>query len=139
MAGAIYGTEGDDILFAKAKGSVIFGLGGDDTFIDGKGNDWFWGGNGADTFIFDTTDAKPPGSHQHDMVQDFNLAEGDVIVIDGVVIDSADDVDIFAAAGWDVRSYHGNIPENDSTVLINIETQYTLQIGGLFIDDYYIG
>jgi Ca2+-binding RTX toxin-like protein len=44
-----YGGDGNDVLVANAKGSVLHGMGGNDTLTGGAGNDTFDGGAGNDT------------------------------------------------------------------------------------------
>ena len=54
----VYGTAGNDIIFAGNAGQIVYGLGGDDlicggngkdTLYGGAGNDVLFGGNGKDT------------------------------------------------------------------------------------------
>ena len=45
----IYGTEGDDVIYAGNGGSLVFGLGGNDTIYGGNGKDCLVGGDGNDT------------------------------------------------------------------------------------------
>ncbi|MES2036951.1 MAG: S8 family serine peptidase [Pseudomonadota bacterium] len=44
-----YGGDGDDILIANAKGSLLYGMGGYDTLLGGIGNDTLVGGKGNDS------------------------------------------------------------------------------------------
>ncbi|MFZ6746051.1 S8 family serine peptidase [Undibacterium sp. JH2W] len=44
-----YGGDGDDILIANAKGSLLYGMGGNDTLLGGAGNDTLVGGKGNDS------------------------------------------------------------------------------------------
>lgn len=44
-----YGGDGNDVLIANAKGSVLHGMAGDDTLTGGAGNDTLDGGAGNDT------------------------------------------------------------------------------------------
>ena len=69
---ALYGEEGNDILWGGTKDDVIYGGNGDDVIIGGAGADTLFGGKGNDTFKFTST----CGS---DQLADFNLIEGDAI------------------------------------------------------------
>ncbi|MBI3729827.1 MAG: DUF4214 domain-containing protein [Burkholderiales bacterium] len=44
-----YGGDGDDVLIANAKGSLLYGMGGYDTLLGGTGNDTLVGGKGNDS------------------------------------------------------------------------------------------
>ena len=44
-----YGGDGDDMLIANAKGSLLYGMGGYDTLLGGIGNDTLVGGKGNDS------------------------------------------------------------------------------------------
>ncbi len=71
----VIGGTGDDQLSGGALGDVLFGGDGDDFINGGFGYDQVNGGAGADAFfhlgIFD---------HGSDWVQDYNAAQGDVLV-----------------------------------------------------------
>jgi hypothetical protein len=103
LMASIIGTSGVDALEGTPQGDSIFGLGsadtlhgraGDDVLRGGDGDDKLWGDagsdvlygdSGADEFHFESE----PGAR--DTVQDFEPAEGDVIVFenfgDGAYID----------------------------------------------------
>ncbi|MCE8545131.1 proprotein convertase P-domain-containing protein [Ruegeria pomeroyi] len=71
----LQGQEGDDVITGSAYSDLVFGGDGNDFVNGGFGHDRINGGSGADKFyhlgIFD---------HGSDWVQDYNAAEGDVLV-----------------------------------------------------------
>ncbi len=71
----VIGGTGDDALSGGALGDILFGSDGDDFVNGGFGHDRVNGGAGADEFfhlgIFD---------HGSDWIQDYDAAEGDVLV-----------------------------------------------------------
>ena len=71
-ADVLYGGEGDDTLY---------GLYGDDVLHGGAGADNLYGGAGSDRFTFDSVSA----FDAIDTVQDFTIAEGDIIDISDVL------------------------------------------------------
>ncbi|MCE8525050.1 calcium-binding protein [Ruegeria pomeroyi] len=71
----LQGQEGDDVITGSAYSDLVFGGDGNDFVNGGFGYDRINGGTGADKFyhlgVFD---------HGSDWVQDYNAAEGDVLV-----------------------------------------------------------
>ncbi|MCU9837912.1 hypothetical protein OEZ49_09050 [Ruegeria sp. WL0004] len=71
----IQGQDGDDVITGSAFSDLVFGGAGNDFVNGGFGHDRINGGSGADKFyhlgIFD---------HGSDWVQDYNAAEGDVLL-----------------------------------------------------------
>jgi Ca2+-binding RTX toxin-like protein len=49
FAQVIYGTPGDDTIYAGNGGALVFGFGGNDTIVGGNGKDCLVGGDGNDT------------------------------------------------------------------------------------------
>ncbi|NWF71076.1 MAG: tandem-95 repeat protein, partial [Chloroflexi bacterium] len=47
----LYGTEGNDLIFALGGSDDIYGLGGDDCIVAGRGLDNVWGGEGNDVIL----------------------------------------------------------------------------------------
>ena len=77
----IFGGEGDDILTAGQGNDVIEGGAGDDFIFGALGNDTATGGDGADRFFVS-------GERNDRMrILDYNYDEGDVLVLDGDLID----------------------------------------------------
>jgi serralysin len=72
------GGVGDDTLYGDNGRDVLFGNDGDDLLDGGNGSDVLSGGAGADRFVLRRNSGI-------DKITDFNLAEGDTIVLDGRV------------------------------------------------------
>jgi len=68
------GGNGSDLIEGGAGNDLIFGGPGNDTLDGGAGNDALTGGIGADVFVF-------RGIFGHDLVTDFNAAQGDMLHI----------------------------------------------------------
>lgn len=68
----LYGGNGDDTLDGGLEGDYLYGDAGNDSLNGSYGTDVLYGGGGADAFNFD---------HGTDTVKDFNLAEGDTLVL----------------------------------------------------------
>ena len=69
------GTNKADSLVGSAADDAISGGRGNDWIEGGGGNDTLTGGAGADKFVFRSDSG-------HDVVTDFNAAEGDTILLD---------------------------------------------------------
>lgn len=74
----VVGTEGDDILYARASGGRVEGLGGDDILtgsdfgdrlFGGDGNDDLFGGDGADTLFANSGDDYAEGEGGRDLLK----------------------------------------------------------------------
>ena len=92
----LYGEEGDDTLYGGGGLDTLDGgtdhdflkaEGGDDRLYGGAGSNTLWGDAGADTFVFEASSAI---DGQIDYIQDFDIAEGDVIDISDVLSGSYD-------------------------------------------------
>jgi Ca2+-binding RTX toxin-like protein len=87
----VIGNSGDDVLAGSAYSDLIFGGNGDDFINGGFGHDRVNGGEGADKFyhlgIFD---------HGSDWIQDYNAAQGDVLMWGGAAA-TVDDFQINTA------------------------------------------
>lgn len=92
----VVGGLGDDTLRGGQDDDVLSGGAGNDHFYGDLGNDTLTGGTGADTFHFQVGGG-------HDMVTDFNAAEGDRIQLDGVatysLVQSGADAVVALASG----------------------------------------
>lgn len=84
-ADLVFGEAGDDMLSGGAGRDRLFGDAGNDVLFGGAGNDQLTGGAGGDHFVF-------IGGKGRDVVQDFNAAEGDRVVLDVTGIDTFADV-----------------------------------------------
>ncbi len=75
IAGGFGGGTGDDVLTGSALGDVLFGSDGGDFINGGFGYDRVNGGSDADRFFH-----LGIADHGSDWIQDYNAAEGDVLV-----------------------------------------------------------
>ena len=71
----LQGQNGDDVIAGNALSDELFGNAGDDFLNGGFGSDRLNGGDGADKFYH-----LGVASHGSDWIQDFDTAEGDVLV-----------------------------------------------------------
>jgi hypothetical protein len=71
------GGSGNDILGGSSGNDILGGGSGNDTLGGGSGNDTLRGGSGNDTFVFEDG---------NDVIEDFSLARGDRIEIEGAMI-----------------------------------------------------
>jgi|GEM_PF-455179 len=76
QADTLQGLAGNDELYGFAGGDRLEGGEGNDRLMGGDGADVLIGGAGADQFVFEAP------AHGMDVIQDFNAAEGDQIVLD---------------------------------------------------------
>jgi hypothetical protein len=74
----VIGAQGDDILTGHALSDRLFGNDGDDFINGGFGFDRVTGGDGADRFFHLGT-----VNHGSDWIQDYDAAEGDVLLFGG--------------------------------------------------------
>ena len=82
-ADTIEGQDGDDVITGSAFGDIVFGNAGNDFVNGGFGHDLINGGSGADKFFHAGGDADAMLGHGSDWVQDYDAAEGDVLVFGG--------------------------------------------------------
>ncbi|MCV2891365.1 hypothetical protein OE747_23905 [Ruegeria sp. XHP0148] len=71
----IQGQDGDDVITGSAFSDLVFGGAGNDFVNGGFGHDRINGGSGADKFFHVGVEG-----HGSDWVQDYNAAEGDVLL-----------------------------------------------------------
>ena len=108
-----------DLLDGGAGNDWLFGQGGDDVLIGGVGNDHLYGGTGADTFVWNAADR---GGNYHDVVHDFNVADGDKLNLSALL----DGVD--PNAGVDVLSQYLNVDtSNGVDTLVNVSSSGQVQ------------
>ena len=72
----VIGNEGDDLIGGGAGSDLMFGNAGNDTLNGGFGFDRMNGGTGADSFFH-----LGVADHASDWIQDYNAAQGDVLVV----------------------------------------------------------
>jgi VCBS repeat-containing protein len=108
-----------DLLDGGAGNDWLFGQGGDDVLIGGVGNDHLYGGTGADTFVWNAADR---GGNYHDVVHDFNVADGDKLNLSALL----DGVD--PNAGVDVLSQYLSVDtSNGVDTLVNVSSSGHVQ------------
>jgi uncharacterized protein len=73
----IYGGDGNDVLFGDLGNDVLDGGAGNDILFGGLGDDRLTGGAGADSFHFGRLEG-------NDTITDFNVAEDQIILDDGI-------------------------------------------------------
>jgi Ca2+-binding RTX toxin-like protein len=80
----LYGGQGKDILFGNDGNDMLMGGKNADILVGGSGDDVLRGGKGADQFVFNPGNVGPGGEklEGRDVVRDFNIAEGDTLVLD---------------------------------------------------------
>lgn len=135
-ADELFGQNGDDVITGSAFSDLVFGGAGDDFVNGGFGFDRINGGEGADRFFHSGADG-----HASDWLQDYNAAEGDVLLYGGAGASASDFVVRFAhtasAAGErsgddDVQEAFVNYRGETLWALVDGDGQssITLQIGG---------
>ncbi|MEY8839504.1 calcium-binding protein, partial [Cribrihabitans sp. XS_ASV171] len=77
-ADELQGQDGDDVITGGALSDLVFGGDGNDFVNGGFGYDRINGGDGADRFFH-----LGVADHGSDWVQDYDAAEGDVLVFGG--------------------------------------------------------
>ncbi|MFV0513769.1 MAG: M10 family metallopeptidase C-terminal domain-containing protein [Jhaorihella sp.] len=82
-ADTIEGQDGNDVITGSAFGDIVFGNAGDDFVNGGFGHDLINGGAGADKFFHVGGTEEQMLGHGSDWVQDYDAAEGDVLVFGG--------------------------------------------------------
>jgi Ca2+-binding RTX toxin-like protein len=99
---ALYGLSGDDSLSGGA---------GDDSLDGGEGDDHLAGGSGGDVFMF-------VGDFGHDVIEDFNGDDYDIVAIDASILaDFSEVLDKASQSGADVAI---NIDATHSILLKNV-------------------
>ncbi|MCX7568023.1 cadherin domain-containing protein [Sulfitobacter sp. F26169L] len=88
----VIGGTGNDSITGSALGDLLFGSDGDDFINGGFGFDQINGGNGADEFFH-----LGVADHGTDFIQDYDAAEGDVLVV-GIAGATASDFQVNFAA-----------------------------------------
>ncbi|MCV2890852.1 FG-GAP-like repeat-containing protein [Ruegeria aquimaris] len=81
----IQGQDGDDVITGSAFSDLVFGGAGNDFVNGGFGHDRINGGTGADRFFHVGVEG-----HGSDWVQDYNSAEGDVLLFGNALARASD-------------------------------------------------
>ena len=125
--------DGADSLTAANTGSVLRAYEGDDTLTGGAGNDYLRGGDGGDTFVV--------GHGGYDVIADFNISEGDMIV--DVLADSRGEEQlVLTAVGGSTEVSIGGTTVLLENVFIEDVEDYLAGLGGILgtaEDDTLVG
>jgi len=99
---SLRGGDADDTLFGNAGNDMLIAGRHADTLIGGSGDDFLFGGKGADKFVFNPNNLGPGNAklEGNDVVADFNIAQGDMLVLDMSTFDQAT-LDTLAATDGD--------------------------------------
>jgi parallel beta-helix repeat protein len=120
------GNAGDDTLIGQDGADDLRGDAGDDFIFGGNGADILFGGADADTFEFRATSESPTLAGA-DRIQDFNLADGDVIRVATIDANAAttsnEAFDFIGTAGFtaagQIRYFHSG---GETRILLNTDT-----------------
>jgi len=108
----LFGDEGNDILDGGTGRDTLYGGQGNDTLRGGAGadvldggfgSDTLTGGSGADVFVLTLGTAGLDGaeSYAHDVITDFNAAQGDAIRVvgfpNGEFVQNGDNVELYTS------------------------------------------
>ncbi|MCU7833422.1 MAG: type I secretion C-terminal target domain-containing protein [gamma proteobacterium symbiont of Lucinoma myriamae] len=77
----------DEAQLNESENLILVGSDEDDILVAGLGSDTLTGGDGADTFIFEAADSG------ENLILDYNKDEGDVIVLNELLVDDSDSLD----------------------------------------------
>lgn len=78
----LYGGDGNDTLYGGTEIDYLYGEAGDDILNGGASIDFLTGGAGADSFVFTAAEAFTGV----DRIEDFSIAEGDMLDISDILI-----------------------------------------------------
>lgn len=118
----VYGGAGNDLLVTGGGNDELNGGTGNDVLIGGFGKDNLIGGAGADKFVFNASTSAADA----DTITDFNVAEGDQILLDATVFLDSDLLAYSSSSG--ALSYDGTI----FATLSNKPTDFTVS-GSVFM------
>lgn len=108
----LQGQDGDDIITGSAFSDLVFGGDGNDFVNGGFGHDRINGGSGADRFYHLGIE-----DHGSDWVQDFNSAEGDVLLFGSSAV---------SAANFQVNFAHTASAEGERAGDDNVEEAFVI-------------
>jgi Ca2+-binding RTX toxin-like protein len=109
------GDAGNDYLDGGSGNDLLNGGEGDDILLGGSGNDTLTGGAGADTFVWRA------GDTGNDVIQDFNIGEGDRIDLSDLLQGETDGT---------IDNYLQLVTDADGTSSLLISTEGHLNDGG---------
>ncbi|MFV0513576.1 MAG: peptidoglycan DD-metalloendopeptidase family protein [Jhaorihella sp.] len=116
-ADELQGQDGNDVITGSAFGDIVFGNAGDDFVNGGFGHDLINGGAGADKFFHAGGDADAILGHGSDWVQDYDAAEGDVLVFGGTAPASDFQVNFTHTASRDTGERSGDDDVEEAFVI----------------------
>ena len=106
----LFGRDGSDFLWGRGGDDYLNGGSGRDSLYGGTGDDVLRGGSHADTFIFD---------FGKDIIEDFSVADGDIIQLSGVSFNGADSPD-------DINFNVSHTIDGSLVLMINSENSLTI-------------
>ncbi|NIJ21092.1 hypothetical protein FHS95_002784 [Sphingomonas naasensis] len=118
------GGDGNDVLFGDLGNDTLKGGNGRDILFGGLGDDGLWGGAGADSFHF----GRLEGS---DTIADFNTAEDQIILDDGVSVTRTRVQDVNHDGVQDLTL---TLSWGSSVTLLGVNNAALVKFGG---PDYY--
>lgn len=97
----LVGGRGNDLVHGGIGDDHLNGGSGHDRLVGGSGDDYLIGSWGADQFVFNPNNIGASGSMDegHDVIADFNIAQGDRLVLDLSTFEKATLDTVAAAAG----------------------------------------
>ena len=107
-ADTLQGQNGDDVITGSAFGDIVFGGNGNDFVNGGFGHDLVNGGDGADRFFHVGGNRDAMMGHGSDWVQDYDAAQGDVLVFGGSATASQFQVNFDHTANRDTGERSGD-------------------------------
>lgn len=132
----VRGGRGDDTLRGNDDDDHLYGGRKDDILAGGSGDDFLKGGSGADQFVFNPNNLGSSGHSEkageplegNDVIDDFDIAEGDMLVLDMSSFEQKT-LDELAAADGDVNKLE----------LIDLITANVVTLGASDDNDLLIG
>lgn len=125
LADVLNGGSGNDLLVGGGGSDQLDGGAGDDVLIGGFGKDNLTGGAGADKFVFNAS----KNTADADFITDFNVLEGDKILLDKLVFSDANALDLVSYnANTGVLSYDGT-----TFVIMTVGLNPTELLNSIFI------
>ena len=103
------------------KQNLLVGGKSDDDFLGGIFGDRFRGGAGADRFFYTSSKESRPGKRKADVIEDFNLEDGDRIVLSNDLLEEGKSRK-FKFIGGDEFSSPGQIAYTKGNLKINLDS-----------------
>ena len=135
------GNSGDDVIRGWLGNDTLYGARGNDVLIGAVGKNNLYGGAGADIFWIDPD--KAGNDNIFDVIHDFNLDEGDVIVLNDVIsgFGRNDDINDFVKLVQDgnqlLLKVNSDGRGNDFDLVAKIKNHADLPMSSLTVDDLF--